>query len=151
MKAFFKTHYKKIIVLASDVLCVLAALICAPLSRILLEHTNNTCFWEVMGGKCATCGGTHFVNDFLSGRFAAAFMDNQLLFCMTVYLLATLLVLNLYWLFDLAFAKKILKVMYNIPVLIIFGVALLAFLIWRNIPLITNLVTSAYELILSIN
>ncbi len=138
MKEFFKTHRKRIVILACDALCVLAALICGPLSQALLQHTDQVCIWNAMGGQCLTCGGTHFVNDLLSFRIGAAFMDNQLLFVMTLYLLVSLIFLNLYLLFDLAFAKRVLKWMYNIPVLIVFCSFMLVFFIVRNVPMFLN-------------
>ena len=135
MKQFFKTHYKKITVLAIDVFCLLAALICRPLSAAMLE-TETVCYWSMMGIQCFTCGGTHFVNDLLSFRIVSAFSDNQFLFLTALYLGISLILFNLFWLFDLAFAKKLLRLMYNIPVLILFGVGIVVFLVWRNWELI---------------
>ena len=43
--------------------------------------------------------------------------------------------LNLYWLFDLRFAKAALRKMYSIPSLIIACLGVLAFLVLRNMPL----------------
>lgn len=139
MKAFVITHYKKILILAADALCVLAALIGKPLSELMLQKTNQVCFWTLLGGQCPTCGGTHFVRDLLSGQLGAAFADNQLLFAATVYFAVSLIALNLWLLFDLGFAKKILRWMYNIPTLIIWGVGLIAFLLARNLPAMINL------------
>lgn len=138
MKSFFKKDYKKILILSADVLCLVAALICKPLSALMLS-TEKTCAWTVWGGQCLTCGGTHFVNDLLSFRIGQAFMDNQLLFIAALYLFVTLLFLNLLWLFEFPFAKKALRVMYNIPVLILFAVGTLAFLILRNLYAFENL------------
>ena len=139
MKTFLHKHYKKMIVLSADVLCILAVWISKPLSEALLQKTDKTCLWTVMGGQCPTCGGTHFVNDLLSGRIGAAFADNQFLFIATAYLAVSLIVLNLWLLFDLGFAKKMLGWMYNIPSLIVWGVGLLVFLIVRNLPMLGNL------------
>ena len=140
MKAFIITHYKKILILAADVLCVLVALIGKPLSELLLQKTNQACFWTLFGGQCPTCGGTHFVRDLLSGQLGAAFADNQLLFVATVYLAVSLIALNLWLLFDLGFAKKILAWMYNIPTLIVWGVGVIAFILARNLPAMIRLV-----------
>lgn len=139
MKPFLKKHAKKIMLLACDLLCVIAALICGPLSGVMLQDANHSCVWALMGFQCLTCGGTHFVNDLLSGRIGAAFMDNQFLFIATAYLAVSLIVLNLWLLFDWGFAKKVLGWMYNIPTLIVWGVGVLAFLIWRNLPMMTSM------------
>ena len=140
MKAFLKKYYKKIIILSSDLACLIAALVCAPLSEALLRDTDQVCVWMRFGGQCVTCGGTHFVNDLLSGRIGEAFSDNQLLFVLTVYALLTLIALNLWLLFDLAFAKEVLSRMYSIPSLIVFCVLFFAFLFWRNWNAIRNAV-----------
>ena len=132
MKAFLKTHYKKLILLSCDLLCVLGALLCGPLSEAMLQGAHSSCLWEMMGFACLTCGGTHFVNDLFAGRIGMAFMDNQLLFAATVYLALSLLLLNLQVLFDLAFAKRMLRRMYNIPMLIVWCAGTLIFLILRN-------------------
>lgn len=87
-----------------------------------------------------TCGGTHFVNDLLSGRIVDAFHDNEYLFLLTIYLAITMLLLNLYYLFRLTFAKKILSVMYNLTMLIVFLASIFAYLFIRNIPLWTRLI-----------
>lgn len=142
MKEFLRKHYKKIIVLSIDALCLIIALCCKPLSELMLS-SDTDCLWASLGGQCLTCGGTHFVNDLFSLRIADAFMDNQLLFIVTVYFAITLIVVNLLWLFNLSFALKILKWMYNIPVLIVFSVGTIAFLLWRNLPALIRAVEVA--------
>lgn len=149
MKIFLKKHYKKIAAVSCDLLCLLAALIGAPLSESLLIETDRACVWSLTGMKCITCGGTHFVNDLLAGRLGAAFADNQFLFAVTVYLAVSLVFFNLYWLLDLAFAKKALKLMYNIPMLIVFCVSLFAFLIFRNLDAIANIFHAVCDLLFS--
>ena len=149
MKVFLKKHYKKIVAVFCDLLCFLAALICAPLSESLLMQTDRACVWSLMGLQCITCGGTHFVNDLLAGRLGAAFADNQFLFVLTVYLAISLVFLNLYWLLDLAFAKKALKLMYNIPMLIVLCVGLFVFLFFRNMDAIANIFQAVCDLLFS--
>ena len=139
MKTFILTHYKKLTVVAADLLCLAAVLIGKPLSDVLLQKTDQTCPWTVMGAQCPTCGGTHFVNDLLSGRVWEAFADNQFLFVATVYLVLSLILLNLWWLFDLASAKKVLGWMYNIATLIAWGVGLFVFLLVRNLPVMIEM------------
>ena len=132
MKAFWKQNRNKIILLLCDLLCAVGALICGPLSGAMLQGAHSSCLWEMMGFACLTCGGTHFVNDLFAGRIGMAFMDNQLLFAATVYLALSLLLLNLQVFLDLAFAKKLLRRMYNIPMLIAWCAGTLIFLILRN-------------------
>ena len=125
--------------LAGDLGCLVGVLICKPLSVSLLQNAGNVCIWNAMGFRCLTCGGTHFVNDLLSGRVGAAFADNQLLFFVAVYLLLSLTVLNLYFLFDLAFAKTMLRWLYNIFTLIAWGVGVVVFLLARNLPVMIEM------------
>ena len=139
MKPFLKKHAKKIMLLACDLLCVIAALICGPLSGVMLQDANHSCIWALMGFQCLTCGGTHFVNDLFSGRIGMAFMDNQFLFFATIYLVVSLVALNLWLLFDWGFAKKMLGWMYNIPTLIIWGAGTLSFVILRNLPTVISM------------
>lgn len=133
MIAWIRNH-KKLLILLFDALLVPLVMLCKPLSDYMLR-TGEDCVWVKFGGKCVTCGGTHFVNSLLSGDFAAAFGYNQYLFFATLFLAVSLVLFNLYMLFDLPLALRALKLMYNIPVLILACVALILFLVLRNIPL----------------
>ena len=84
------------------------------------------------GIRCFTCGGTHFVNDLLSFRILEAMVDNPLLFVVAAYLFVTLAALNLYLLFDLKFARRMLRLMYNVPVIIAFVISGGVFFFVRN-------------------
>lgn len=141
MKEFIKTHYKRIlriIIIALDVLYVPLAVICRGVSEAMLER-GGVCAWTLAGIQCFTCGGTHFVNDLLSFRIVDAMIDNPLLFVIAVYLLVTLVALNLYLLFDLKFARRMLRLMYNLPVLIAFVIAAGVFFFVRNFDAFMNI------------
>ncbi len=141
MKEFFKKHYKKIlriIILTIDVLCVPAAMICQHLSGNMLQ-ANAPCVWTTVGVQCFTCGGTHFVNDLLSFRLIDALVDNPLLFALSVYLLVTLIALNLYLWFDLKFAGRMLRLMYNVPVIIAWVISGCVFFFVRNFEAFMNI------------
>ena len=150
MKRFLKKHYKRIIVLLLDAMIVPGALVCKLLTEHMLE-TEATCAWTVFGGKCLTCGGTHFVRDLsafiLGGDITSgfekhylldAFLDNQLLFVMTLFFFVTLVMFNLWFVFGLDLGKKGLKIMYSVPSAIIFGVVVIGFLVWRNWMVVPN-------------
>ncbi len=139
MNAFWKQNRSKIILLSCDLLCVIGAFVCGPLSGAMLKGAKSSCLWESIGFSCLTCGGTHFVNDLFSGRIGMAFMDHQLLFFAAVYLAVSLLVLNLSVLFGVGFAKKMLRGMYNIPMLIVWCAGALVFLILRNLPAVVEI------------
>ena len=134
MKEFIKKYYKKIfkiIILAFDVLCVPLAVICRSASEMMLQN-DGICVWTMAGIRCFTCGGTHFVNDLLSFRILEAMVDNPLLFVVAAYLFVTLAALNLYRLFDLEFARRMLRLMYNVPVIIAFVISGGVFFFVRN-------------------
>ena len=137
-KEFLRKHYKKIIILSCDVILVPLLILCRYLSGVMLEM-EGTCFMTLFGGKCITCGGTHFVRDLLSFRFADAFFDNQFLFACAVFLAVSLVFLNLFMLFELRFAKRALRCMYSIPALIVFGACMVAFLVVRNLFLMDEI------------
>ena len=133
----WKKHYKKIIAFSADALTLIGAIVGRFLSAYLLTDPNpdSVCYWWRIGGKCITCGGTHFVREFFSGHFAEAFGHNQLLFICAIYFLISLVFLNLFLLWDVKFAKSALLIMYNIPTAVLFVVGVFVFLISRNIPL----------------
>ena len=134
MKEFIKKHYKKIfgiIVLVLDALCIPVAVMCRYISEIMLQ-SEGVCVWTLAGIRCFTCGGTHFVNDLLSFRIIDAMVDNPLFFLIAVYLFITLIALNLYLFFDVRFARRMLRLMYNVPVAIAFVIAAGVFFCIRN-------------------
>ena len=134
MKEFFKKYYKrilKILIIVVDALCIPGAIICQNLSGNMLQ-ADAPCVWTTIGIECFTCGGTHFVNDLLSFRIIDAMVDNPLLFVLSVYLLITLIAMNLYWLFKIKFARRMLRLMYNVPVIIAWVVAGCIFFFIRN-------------------
>ena len=130
MISWIRKH-KKGLLLAGHLLAVPAALFLRYLSEQMLK-TSTICPWQRLGAKCPTCGGTHFVNALFSGNLSAALEHNAFLFLLTLFLGVSLVFVDLAVLFDLTFAKKALQKMYTIPVLIIFGVLLVLFLILRN-------------------
>ena len=128
-----KLKYYQYILLAADALLIPGLIFCEWLSDRMLA-TTSTCMWTLLGGKCITCGGTHFVNSLLNFRIAEAFHHNEFLFVLTVLLIAVFILLNLSWLFRVKFATAALKKIFTIPSLIIVVVFLLLFLLIRNIP-----------------
>ena len=125
----------RILIIATDIAIVPCLILFKWLSGQMLQ-TESECLLLQFNGQCLSCGGTHFVNDLLSGRIFEAFVDNHFFFICTLYLLVTLVALNLWLLFNLKFAKTALKFMYSIPALIVFVVLLIMFLILRNTQMI---------------
>lgn len=134
MKEFLKKHRQgmlKTIIITVDVLCIPLSVICRIISEGMLQ-ADGVCVWTLAGIQCFTCGGTHFINDLLSFRLVDAMVDNPLLFVIAVYLFVTLVALNLYLLFDIKFARRALVLMYNVPVVIAFVIAVCVFFCLRN-------------------
>ena len=128
-----KLKYYQYLLIAADVLLIPGLIFCEWLSDRMLA-TTSTCMWTLLGGKCITCGGTHFVNSLLNFRIAEAFHHNEFLFVLTALLLVVFVLLNLSWLFRVKFATAALKKIFTIPSLIIVMAFLLLFLLIRNIP-----------------
>lgn len=127
-----KLKFYQYLLIAADILLIPGLFFCEWLSDRMLS-TYSECIWLQFGGKCLTCGGTHFVNSLLNFRFAEAFAHNEFLFILTVLLLVTFILLNLSWLFRVKFATAALKKIFSIPSLIILVVFLLVFFFARNI------------------
>ena len=142
MKQFLKKHYKKIIIITFDILCVPIAIIFKILTQNMIANNTLSCAWAQLGFKCTACGGTHFVNNFLSFRFSEAFFDNQLLFVLAICFFITLILFNLWCIFNLKFAKKGLLLMYNIPSAILISCFTVIFTLWRNWDVIIKFITS---------
>lgn len=141
-----KLKYYQYILLAADVLLIPGLIFCEWLSDRMLA-TTSTCMWTLLGGKCITCGGTHFVNSLLNFRIAEAFHHNEFLFVLTVLLIAVFILLNLSGLFRVKFATAALKKIFTIPTLIIVMAFLLLFLLIRNIPPILLIIRFFFDYI----
>lgn len=126
-------EHKKILLLAADLLLIPALLFFRWYSGYMLS-TDSVCSWTLLGGKCVTCGGTHFVNALLHGRVAEAFSHNSFLFLLTIFVLVSYILLHLSWLWEVPFAKKCLSRVYSTPGLIVGLSIMLVFFFCRNIP-----------------
>lgn len=124
---------RKYWLLAADLAIIPGLLLCKLLSGLMLSYTSE-CPWATLGGQCVTCGGTHFVNALSSGQIGAAFTYNPFLFLLTVFLVLSLVLLNLHWVFEVKFAKTVLTKVYTYPTLLIGLGLMLLFFIARNMP-----------------
>ncbi len=135
-----KIFNKKFFLLLFDILILPGIFVCKYLSKFMLDAIDSECICTYFHGKCLTCGGTHFVNNLTQGKIFDAFTDNVFLFFLLIFFIITFILIHLYWLFNLNFAKKVLKKMYSIPSLIFWCVFGLIFLIIRNIPAVIFIV-----------
>ena len=130
MKTWILKH-RKILLLAINLMVFPAALLCRYLSGRMLQ-TVTVCNWRRIGAQCPSCGGTHFVNALCSGDFLGALQHNAFLFLVVLFLAVSMILVDIAVWFDRPFAKKALKKMYTIPVLIVFSGIFITFLILRN-------------------
>lgn len=134
-----KTLNKKFLIIITDILVIPILIICEKLTDYMLMF-DKACPWTVFGGKCVTCGGTHFVNSILNGRIVEAIEHNIFLFVMLIVLVVSFILINLYWIFNIDFARKILLKIYSISSLIIAVIFMLTFFFIRNIPVFQSII-----------
>ena len=139
MKAFLKKYKWPLLLLTADVLVVIGCIVGRWLSGRMLE-SDTVCLFLLLGGKCLTCGGTHFVRSLLTGQIVEAFHHNEFLFITTAYLALSLLLAHPAVLLKAKWAQKLLRWMYSIPSLILFLTGMTVFAVVRNLPLIARVV-----------
>lgn len=139
MKEYLRKNIWKLLIIAADLLLIPGMFFCHWLSDRMLA-VPSVCEWMVLGGKCITCGGTHFVNSITVLRIGEAFHHNEYLFLLTVYFGIAFILLNLWQLCGLQFPKKVLRHMFGIPAVVILAVLLLIFLFARNTTMFSNII-----------
>jgi len=137
MKAFLKKYQWPLVLIAGDILLIIGGFLCRWLSGRMLE-SDTVCLFLLLGGKCITCGGTHFVRSLLTGQIVEAFHHNEFLFITTAYLALSLLLAHPAVLLKAKWAQKLLRWMYSIPSLILFLTGMTVFAVVRNLPLIVR-------------
>lgn len=128
---------KRIWLLIADALLLPGGFACWWLSGVMLSY-ESVCSMVALGGKCITCGGTHFVQALLGGDIVGALHHNVFLFAAVVYLLIGYLLLHAAWLGNWSFAQTVLKRMFSIPALIVWGALLVVFAVWRAAPAVAT-------------
>ena len=127
------------ILFIADLLIIPCVFLFRWMSGAMLTGIESECMWTYFGGQCVTCGGTHFVNELLKGHVVEAFNYNHFLFFCLILFVIVYILLHLYWWFKLRLAKKVLRIIFSIPFLIIFLSIMIIFLIIRNIPAVINI------------
>lgn len=134
---FFK-KYAKLLVIGMDLLVLPGIFFCRWLAAFMIGN-GKPCSWTLVGAQCGTCGGTRCVSNLLQGNFAEAFALNPFVFAGAVYLAVTAVLLNLYALFGVKWAQKLLLKMYSLRALIVASVLFVLFVLVRNIPFLVGL------------
>lgn len=122
-------------VAALDMASVVGVLFGKDFVKLMFRY-GKPCPWERFDAKCATCGGTHCVLSFLQGHFAESFAYNPMVFAWILYGIATVLLLNLRFIFRQQWAQSVLRRMYSLPALWIALGAYFSYMIVRNLPFI---------------
>lgn len=127
------------LLIAADILIIPACFFFRWLSSRMLAQPGD-CMWTLMGLQCVTCGGTRLVNSLLNGHIIQAFAFNPFVFLSGVCLFLSYILLHLWWIWKIPLSGKILKKVYSIPGLIIYGICIFCFLIVRNLPALIKLI-----------
>lgn len=130
MKTWICKH-QKLLLLLCHLATIPAVLFCRYLSEQMLQM-NTVCPWILLGAKCPTCGGTHFVKALLSGDILGALEHNVFLFLLALFFVVSLILLDLAVWFRLEFAKKALQRLYTIRTPVYWGVLMVLFVLLRN-------------------
>lgn len=131
------TNSKKalFIVLIIDFLLLLGLVFAKPISRIMIETLPDCPFRTYYSVLCPSCGATRAVFNLFSGNILIAFKFNQFFFLLSFYLVFIIIFLNLGYVFNINFAKKVFIKATNYKVIIALAVLWLLFGIIRNIVL----------------
>ena len=97
------------ILLLDGVLAVFA--LTAKFLAIAMIDILPDCFFARFGITCPSCGATRCVRELFSGHFGQAFQLHPFLFCLSFYLAAAWMLLNVGYLFPQAHCQKIGKAM----------------------------------------
>lgn len=128
---------KRLFILLFDLAVLVAGFCMKPITIFMKITKISECFLYKHGIICPGCGGTRCVNNFFSGNFAKSFEFHPFVFCLIWYLVLIILLLNLDFLFNLKFARKINRFLVDYRVLTVIFISFALFGISRNfIPFI---------------
>ena len=136
----FFVKYKKNLVILLDILLIPMMLGCKLVTGGMLTQ-DHPCSWTYVGAQCGSCGGTRCVNHLFSGDILGAIELNPFVVLCVLYLLFTVVVLNLLVFTKLNWPGKWLRKMYGMGALIISLSGYMLFTVLRNIPWLIALIT----------
>lgn len=132
------------LILLLDALILPGGCFCKWLTERMLAG-GKPCTWAAVGIQCGTCGGTHCVQSFFSGDILSAFTWNPMVFFGILYVIATLVLLNLAFVFRRERPKTWLRNMYSVTALVTGVGVMMIFTYMRNAPLIARLAWGLVE------
>lgn len=114
-----------------DFAMIVMFLFAAPATK-LLSAIIPECIFSKHGFQCPACGGTRCTYMFASGRFDEAIGYNAFVFMMWLYIIAVVLLLNLYKFFGIRAAGRLCGLAVDYRTVIAIAVCFAVFGIVRN-------------------
>lgn len=122
---------KQILLLLADLGILALALLIPHISQFMLS-SGPPCVFTLLGVQCPSCGATRCVRYFFTGQFSAAFSMNPFIFCLILYAILWLILVNVSCFTGWKPAGKISRFMVRPGVVITLAVAFALFGILRN-------------------
>lgn len=97
---------KRLWILGIDGAAVILGIAARPLAVGLIRWLPD-CIFARMGVTCPSCGATRCVRELFSGHWKAAFYLHPFIFCLSFYLAAALLLLNVGYLFPQRHCQRV--------------------------------------------
>lgn len=132
------------LLISVDLLIIPLCILCERISEHMLQQ-SGVCIWTLLGIQCVTCGGTRLVNALLNGHILQAFQFNPLIFLTIVCLFASYILLHLWWIYKISIAGKILKKVYSIRGLLLYGLCIVLFFMIRNMNTISHFLNTIIQ------
>ena len=130
MKKLFKS--KILNILLADAIFAFLALSAPGIAALMIDNISSCPFSEI-GILCPTCGGTRCVQSFFNGDISKAFKYNEFITVFIFYVIAILVIANLYCLFDIKKLKGVLKTAAGYKAVIICAILFVVFGLIRAI------------------
>ena len=102
------------------------------LASAMIDYLPD-CVFARVGILCPSCGATRCVRELFSGHWGEAFMLNPFWFCLSLYLAAVLVLLNLGYLAGQKQCLKLGKAMISTKAIVILGILYVLFGIGRTL------------------
>ncbi len=115
-----------------DILAAIGVIALKSIAGFMIDYFPDCFFVTNFGMECPSCGGTRCVFQFFSGNFGEAFSLNPLFFFAIIYIIALFIFMNIS-LFNVALARRAVKIMVSWQAAIGFAISYVLFGIIRVI------------------
>lgn len=122
----------RIFVIIFDFLLLVFLFSAKFIAKLMIDILPD-CPLNMFSLQCPSCGATRAVYNLFSGNILIAFKYNQFFFLLSFYLIFIIIFLNLGYVFNIDFAKKIFIKATNYKIIIALAFLWLLFGIIRNI------------------